>query len=205
MADETVSGDIRYSRYWLPPLEAGEYKVVVQQTVTELHASAVPAAPFTPVNYDFVVSGPRFALNPADIYSVYPPEGATGAFDRSLPHIVFVRPTIPWERKASAASPDHQPWMALLQFSADDDASGAGIPRIEPRKVRDLIKDLPPGVAGPQNLAHEEYELNDPCNTIDLDAEVFRQIAPSLADLDYLAHVRRVNTDNKETASFLTA
>jgi hypothetical protein len=143
MADETVSGDIRYSRYWLPPLEAGEYKVVVQQTVTELHASAVPAAPFTPVNYDFVVSGPRFALNPADIYSVYPPEGATGAFDRSLPHIVFVRPTIPWERKASAASPDHQPWMALLQFSADDDASGAGIPRIEPRKVRDLIKDLP--------------------------------------------------------------
>ena len=44
MADETVSGDIRFSRYWRAPLEAGEYKVVVQQTVTELHGGPVAAA-----------------------------------------------------------------------------------------------------------------------------------------------------------------
>jgi hypothetical protein len=199
MADETISGDIRFSRYWRSPLEAGNYKVVVQQTVAELQGAPVPAAPFTSVDFEFVVSGPRFALNPADIYSVYPPEGATGEFDRSLPHIVFGRPTIPWERKLATASPDHQPWMALLLFSPED-----GIPKIEPRKVRNLIKELPPDVAGPRNLVHEDYELDDPCNTIDLDAEVFHRVAPSLADLDYLAHVRRVDTDKKETSSFLT-
>jgi len=204
MADESVSGNIRFSRYWRAPLEAREYKIVVQQTVTELQVDAVPAAPFTPVNFDFVVSGPRFGLNPADIYSVYPPEGSTGDFERSLPHIVFTRPTIPWERRASSASPDHQPWMALLLFSAEDGNMGADLPIIEPRKVRDLIKQLSPDVAGPRNLAFEEYELDDPCNTVDLDAELFHRIAPSEADLDYLAHVRIVSTNHKETASFLT-
>ena len=89
MADESDSGDIRFSRYWRAPLEAGEYKVVVQQAVTELHGVPAPSAPFTPVKYDFVVSGPRFALNPADIYSVYPPEGSTGDFERSLPQSYF--------------------------------------------------------------------------------------------------------------------
>src|SRR5690242_13942145 len=129
MADETVSGGIRFSRYWRAPLEAGEYKVLVQQTVTELHGVPVPAAPFAPAHYDFDVSGPRFALNPADIYSVYPPEGSTGDFERSLPHILFARPTIPWERRISSASPDHQPWMALLLFSTEDENKGTGIPR----------------------------------------------------------------------------
>ena len=149
MADGTASGRIRFSRYWRAPLEAGEYKIVVQQSVTELHEAPEPAGRFTPVNYDFVVNGPRFALNPADIYSVYPPEGATGDFERSLPHIVFARPTIPWERRISTASPDHEPWMALFLFSAEDGPHGTGIPKIEPRKVRDLIQQLPPDVAGP--------------------------------------------------------
>ena len=204
MADKTVSGDVRFARYWRAPLEAGEYKVVVQQTVTELHSASAPAAPFAPVNCEFVVSGPRFALNPADIYSVYPPEGATGDFERSLPHILFSRPTIPWERRIFSASPDHQPWMALLLFSSEDGINGTGIPKIEPRKVRDLIKQLPPDVAGPQNLVYEEYELDDPCNTIDLGVDFFRRVAPSAGDLDYLSHVRIVETDHKETASFLT-
>src|ERR1700722_3311831 len=201
MADDTVSGGIRFSRYWRAPLEAGEYKVVVQQTVTELHEVPEPAALFTPINYDFVVNGPRFSLNPTDIYSVYPPEGATGDFERSMPHIVFGRPTIPWERRISPASPDHQPWMTLLLFSAEDADKGTGIPKIEPRKVRDLIQQLPPNVTGPRNLAYEEYELDDPCNTIDLDAELFHRVAPGIADLDYLAHVRSVNTGHEETAS----
>ena len=94
--------------------------------------------------------------------------------------------------------------MALLLFSTEDGSKGTGLPTIEPRKVRDLIKQLPTNVAGPRNLAYEEYELDDPCNSIDLDAELFRSVAPSAADLDYLAHVRAVDTSHKETASFLT-
>jgi hypothetical protein len=198
MAEDPVSGHILFSRYARSPLDPGKYKVVVRQTVTELHADPLKA------DFEFVVDGPRFALNPADIYSVYPPEGSTGDFERSLPHVVFARRTVPWERKISSASPDHQPWMALLLLSAEDGKEGTGIPKIEPRKVRDLIKQPPSDVAGPRNLSYEEYELDDPCNTIDLEAELFRRVAPSAADLDYLAHVREVNTDHKETVSFLT-
>jgi hypothetical protein len=204
MVEEIVSGNIRFSRYWRAPLEAGEYNVVVQQTVTELNGAPTPVAPITPVKYDFVVDGPRFALNPADVYSVYPPEGSTGDFERSMPHIVFARPTIPWERRICATSPDHHPWMALLLFSAEDESKGTGIPAIEPRKVRDLIEQLPPNVAGPRNLACKDYELDDPCNTIDVDVALFQRMAPTSADLGYLAHVREVDTDHKETASFLT-
>jgi hypothetical protein len=204
MAEGPVSGKIRFSRYARSPLEPGKYKVVVGQTVTELHAGSSAADPFTAVDFEFVVEGPRYVLNPADIYSVYPPEGSTGDFERSLPHVVFARRTVPWERKISSASPDHQPWMALLLFSAEDGDNGTGIPKIEPRKVRDLVKEPPPDVVGPRNLRYEEYELDDPCNTVDLDAELFRRVAPSAADLDYLAHVREVDTNHKETVSFLT-
>jgi hypothetical protein len=195
MADETISGKIRFSRCWQATLDAKPYTLVVEQRVAELQGAPLPS----PVSYEFVVSGPRFALNPADIYSVYPPEGATGDFKSSLPHIVFARPTIPWERKVSSASPGHRPWMALLLFSAED-----GVPAIEPRKVRDLFEKLPPGVCGPLGLVCQDYELDDPCNAIDLDAELFRRVAPSEAGLDYLAHVRAVDTNHKETASFLT-
>ena len=189
MAEETTSGRIRFSRYWRAPLEAGEYKVVVGQTVAELHEVADPAAPFSSVNYDFVVNGPRFALNPADIYSIYPPEGATGDFASSMPHIVFARPTIPWERRLSSGAPDHQPWMALLLFSGEDGDRETGIPRIEPRKVRDLIQKLPPDVAGPRNLIYEEYELDDPCNTIDVDAGLFRRVAPGRSPTSTIWHM----------------
>lgn len=201
---DPVSGEIRFSSYCQPPLTAPTYKVVVQQTVTQLQPE-----PFAAPDFEFAVAGPRFALNPADIYSVYPPEGSTGDFARSLPHVVLTRRTIPWERKMAPDSPVCRPWMALLLLSAEGGNEGTGIPKSEPRKVSDLFDQvppgvkLPPGVAGPK-LACEKYELDDPCNTIDLDAQLFRRVAPRAADLDYLAHVREVNTDNKETVSFLT-
>jgi len=196
-------GTIQFSSYCSPPLDPGNFKLEVRQTVKELKEDPDPAPALSPFTFDFVVGGPRFALNPADIYSVYPPEGSTGDFAHTLPHVLFTRPTIPWERSLTAAPPG-RPWMALLLLSAEDGGKEAGIPKIEPRRVRDLFEQLPPGVAGPRNLICEKYELDDPCNTIDIDAALFCKIAPTAEDLDFLAHVREVNTDHKETASFLT-
>src|SRR5580765_3932939 len=140
---DPLAGKIRFSSYCEPPLAARKYKVGAQQTVTESHGRANQGAPlwaypFT-VNFEFVVGGPRFALNPTDIYSVYPPESSTGNFATCLPHIVFTRRTIPWERKFFPGSPQHQPWMALLLFSAEEGKEGTGIPKIQPRKVNDLF------------------------------------------------------------------
>jgi len=205
--DDLVSGKVRFSSHCEPPLKAGPYKIKVKQRVTDPPKDGLPAPeifkPFAPPDFEFVVEGPRFALNPADIYSVYPPEGSTGNYEYSLPHVVLARRTIPWEREIDSTTP-HRPWLALLLLSAADGGKEIGIPKVEPRNVEQLIRPAEDSVAGPQGLKCEPYELDDPCNTIDLDAELFRRVAPSAEDVDYLAHVREVKTDHKETVSFLT-
>jgi DNA uptake protein ComE-like DNA-binding protein len=212
MSNSLVSEGIRFSSYCRLPLAPGEYKVAVHQTVIELQTKKLQESelpvPFTRPDFEFAVAGPRFALNPADIYSVYPPEGSTGAFANSLPHIVFTRRTIPWERPIPSW-PEGRPWMALLLLSAEDfnDEDGK-FPKIEPRQVSDLLFDpdklKKDGVAGPTISNLQPWEKDDPCNTIDMDAALFAKVAPGALDLDFLAHVREVNTDQKETASFLT-
>jgi hypothetical protein len=195
-----LPGTITFYQWCEPPLKSGEYTVDVRQTVPALRPE-----PFTG-GLDFLVEGPRFALNPADIYCVYPPGDATGDFANSLPHIVFARRTIPWERDpAINPAAAGEPWMALLTLNAEGDKDGVSIPKIVPRTVNDLVNPSPAdGVTGPKNLKIGDYEKKDPCNTIDLDGALFQQVAPRAADLAYLAHVREVNTDHKETLSFLT-
>jgi hypothetical protein len=196
-----IPGTIRFHQKCDPPLKAGKYSVDVRQRVNQLANREFTNAG----GFSFTVGGPRFSLAPADIYCIYPPDGAAGDFADSLPHIVFTRRTIPWERNlqpGNSAMPD-RPWMALLLLSAEDGADGKEIPPIVPRNVSDLIAPRESGVAGPKIPNLEDYEKKDPCNTVDLDTRLFRKIAPRAADLEYLAHVREVNTDNKETLSFL--
>ena len=196
-----IPGTIRFHQKCEPPLKGGKYTVEVRQTVKELANKDFSNAGA----FSFAVGGPRFSLAPADIYCVYPPDGAAGDFADSLPHIVFTRRTIPWERNlqpGNSAMPD-RPWMALLLLSAEDGVDGKEIPPIVPRNVSDLIAPKESGVTGPKIPNLEDYEKKDPCNTVDLDSRLFRKIAPRAADLEYLAHVREVNTDNKETLSFL--
>lgn len=196
-----IPGTIRFHQKCEPPLKGGKYSVEVRQTVRELANKDFK----NDGGFSFAVGGPRFSLAPADIYCVYPPDGSAGDYADSLPHIVFTRRTIPWERNlqpGNTAMPD-RPWMALLLLSAEDGADGKEVPPIVPRNVSDLIAPKEAGVTGPKIPNLEDYEKKDPCNTVDLDARLFRKIAPRPADLEYLAHVREVNTDNKETLSFL--
>jgi hypothetical protein len=196
-----IPGTIRFHQKCEPPLKGGKYSVEVRQTVKELANKEFR----NDGAFSFAVGGPRFSLAPADIYCVYPPDGSAGDYADSLPHVVFTRRTIPWERNlqpGNTTMPD-RPWMALLLLSAEDGADGKEIPPIVPRNVSDLIAPKEAGVTGPKIPNLEDYEKKDPCNTVDLDTRLFRRIAPRAADLEYLAHVREVNTDNKETLSFL--
>lgn len=194
-------GEIIFSQACLPPLLPGKYKVTVEQKVQEIRPE-----PFE-TSQEFFVAGPRFSLNPSDVYSVYPPANQTGSFGNSLPHIVFTRRTIPWERTMDGQSPvETNPcsWLALLMVSDSDFESGQETPKIEARKVEELLE---PGndILGPQNIVLNDYEsLDDLCQTIDLPKELFSKIVPSKEDLPYLAHVREVHTGNKETLAYLS-
>ena len=217
-----AAGMIQFHQWCEPPLDPGDYTVNVTHTVPELADEPVAQGSYSN-EFQFSVAGPRFALNPSEIYAVYPPKGQIGDFSNSLPHVVFTRRTLPWERSITPgprAQTDRLPWMALLVFSAEDFSTATlpngAFPEVTLQKVGELIN--PPATAdfvGPQldtdangkaldreGLAAYE-STNDLCNTIDLPWDLFQSVAPSAEDLGYLAHVREVNTDHKETVSFL--
>ena len=95
-------GLIKFFQACLPPLFPGDYTVTVDQTVQEVRATPFQTA------LEFSVAGPRFSLNPADVYSVYPPANHSGAFGNTLPHIVLARRTLPWERTMEGRDPDEK-------------------------------------------------------------------------------------------------
>src|SRR2546423_10952674 len=115
-------GQIRFHQWCQPPLEPGDYAVNVLQTVKELADDLTSGGTFAD-EFDFSVAGPRFTLNPSEVYSVYPPKDEIGDFSNSLPHVVFTRRTLPWERgmiPGRRTKDDRRPWLALLVLCPDD-------------------------------------------------------------------------------------
>jgi hypothetical protein len=186
----------------VPPLKSGEYTLTVTQTVNQ----AAPDNEFK-ASRQFAVAGERFSIDPAEIASVFPPPLATGEFADSLPHVVLLRRTLPWERSLGRAKADRTaPWLAVLLFDADQ------APEPVQRTAADLIPEgepitvagstavgkgtLPPGYVSYPDINPLDYgeEPEEACTTIDVPRAVFDAIAPSSADLPYLAHVREADT-----------
>ncbi|HKS27375.1 MAG TPA: hypothetical protein VJS44_06120 [Pyrinomonadaceae bacterium] len=120
------AGDIRFYDNYLPPLDAGDYTISVQQVVNSTALApggkAITNQNFptsAPLKQAFTVVAPRFALDPADIQSVFPPSAGIGTYDQNLPHVVLTKRNLPWER---FLVPEDRttPWMAVLLFSPDE-------------------------------------------------------------------------------------
>jgi hypothetical protein len=181
-----------------PTLYAGKYTLTVTQT---LLIEGVP--PFTEQK-TFHVAAPRFVLAPDEVYSVYPPDGQTGAYHETVPHVVFRRKGLPWERKPWEDATDGTPWMALLVFDESEmtDIQIKSVSFTEAVEAKD----------GGSGIALDEWERPDAaesadaerradvkiCMVMDLPASKFRAVAPRLGELSRLAHARQVETDDKE-------
>lgn len=181
----------------IPPLKAGEYTIAVQQTIEGDDGKEISGKNGKPTfskEQTFHVSAPRFNLDSFDIYSVYPPAGAVGRFSATLPHIVLTRRTLPWERPLKNGAT--APWMALLLLDEDDLRMEKDKPEL--RELKSLSLDKIPRFKDKL----EPWEKNeDICNTIDVPVEIFTKIVPSIKDLPYLAHARKVGTDDMESDS----
>ncbi|MGH7121736.1 MAG: hypothetical protein ACREFP_22555 [Acetobacteraceae bacterium] len=200
--DNPKPEQLRFADGFTPPLVAGKHAITATQTLT-LASKMPPFAASRTVH----VSAPRFALAPGEIYSVYPPEGQSGAFATTLPHAVFTRKTLPWEREigglASAEDPIRPPWMALLTLDEDEIAQYpvllSSVPVDELRNARKS--------AGLPELAVEPGEPADPkknqSRVAEMPTERFREIAPALDELRFLAHARQVGTEDKDVADML--
>ncbi len=178
---------------FVPRLTAGRYTLTAKQVLV------LETEPGKPVELSdtkiFSVAAPRFTLDPDEIYSVYPADGSSGAYKSTVPHVVFRRKTLPWERSLRA-TPDDQPvpWMALLVF--DEDELRKDNP-FDTRLISELVGfNLEPWEKNPQ--VGPNGERNDRCKTLDIPWKLFRAVAPAEDELRYLAHTRGVFKDNKE-------
>jgi len=95
-----MSNNVSFYDNFIPTLKAGEYTVHVSQALTPAAGSSeVPTEPQSPIAQKFIVRGPRFQLDPADVHRVFPPAGGTGVYDEYMPMIVLNKRALPWERE----------------------------------------------------------------------------------------------------------
>ena len=170
----------------VPPLQSGEY-VMKAVSRSKTLGDSVSA------QKTLWVEGPRFTIAKEDICCVYPPENGRGSFGKSLPHIVFSRKTLPWERSADAqtdgrkASPSfHTPWLALLQLREEE--GGA----VSTDTVAHAVNPDSLEVYFPK-LHLRKGEESEMCSYIDLETSLFRRIFPAYEDLVYLCHARQTD------------
>jgi hypothetical protein len=224
MTDTTVNAEITFYDSYVPSIGNGEYTITVTQRLTSDN-SRVRSEPQPPLSQKFIVRGPTFGLNPADIHLVFPPPEGTGIWTDFLPMIVFNKRALPWERRMqfSVPAPERYPWLALLVFSQDEletPESGQGLgdprsPNSQANPTRSASFPLsevvhaswggrptqgpPAGTIGPTiTLADDENPNEIQVNAIDISARTFANLMPTVNDLAYVAHVRQVSTVDKE-------
>jgi len=220
LANELVS----FIQHQIPGLEDGEYQITVSQYVSDSTRNPISDDSLTNT-YTFAVLGDRFFFsNPAStLYSVFPGNNATGEFNTVLPHVVLLKPSYPWSRYPTTEEPFTPPppgsdtdadvptWLFVLLLD-EDDASAYSL-SLPPASV--TVGDLFPLGANPNSSLGSNYsyfweatntqglepgqQLTDPINVIDVPLELFWQIAPTIADLQLLAHVRQVSLSPKAT------
>src|SRR4051812_1607618 len=87
-------GDIRFYDNYVPTLGEGDYLVNVTQRFNP-HGTTIDDC--FAASQVFSVQGPRYALPPGEVYSVFPPDNGQGVFDQFLPHVVLSQRELPWE------------------------------------------------------------------------------------------------------------
>ena len=111
VTDTTAKGQIQFIQSHQTPLDVGEYKIEIEQTV-QIDDNNNTNETFAS-NLTFVVQGNRFELKPQDIHAVFPPAGSFGDHSHILPHIALKSSTLPWERLAQSGN-QNAPWLTLI-------------------------------------------------------------------------------------------
>lgn len=127
---------------------------------------------------EFWVGGERYSLGPADIHSVYPPEGSRGHFERTIPHIALSRDTLPWEREPGVAN---APWLALLLLR-EEEVARTPLATMTLGAYRAACPSKPELEPGQQD--------SDQVQVITLDPALSKLLIPRFFELPVLSHVR---------------
>src|ERR1700730_16698260 len=118
MAAAAPKKTVTFIQYDEPPLKSGEYLIGATQTVSQ----PAPHNQFSAMRR-IAVAGERFVIDGSEIVATFPPPLSTGEFSGVLPHVVFAKRTLPWQRAlvdSNAAAIANLPWLAVLSFSGDE-------------------------------------------------------------------------------------
>jgi hypothetical protein len=199
-----AAGQIAFYDTIGPPLPASgkAYTLNVSQQINGLKDGSKPAYNTT---QSFLVSGPRFTIDPAAIHMVYPPADQAGAYADVIPNMVFTDFALPWARSIDATTATAGvPWIALLSIRDDEmplpPSQSGGPPN--PRLSYPVTGTAGQLVTGSSTLLVPklpDVQAGDTTQVrfTDMDLGFFQGIVPRLTELPYLAHARVVNTDNK--------
>jgi hypothetical protein len=211
-SDLSLSEQVTFIQHHLPGLDAGSYDLLLEQKRTEDKGAAI--GDDLSKQYKFAVKGDRFAMSvPSDIYAVFPPNNAAGEFKAVLPHVVFTKKTFPWIRYPSNEAPaaglkpgetvdkEVPTWLTILLLDENDGLS--------PDTQLMTANDLFPAQLGPNRVSYfnddDDKNLDygedrgDPIRVLDVPLSLFWKLAPTLGDLNYLAHARQVSLLPKTT------
>lgn len=178
-------GDIALYDSYVPAVYGGNYAITVSHDAPDV-LTASPS-----VTQRFTVSAPQFAIDPAEIVQLYPPDGSSGQFADVLPSVVLATPELPWERQMSGEAP----WLAVLVLSDTEIVGGSG-----PTRITTTTADGFLGLAGllvPPIKREADIAGTMPCSYIQLAASTFTAVTPRLTEAGYLTHVRAVNASDK--------
>lgn len=176
-----------------PALADGEYTVTITPTLRLSDDTSKPQ--LEKAKKIFEIQGPRFCLEQTDIHGFFPPPNSSGKFSTCLPHVLFNKVALPWERDLQITSGFRSPWLALLCLDQEEYSKC----ELSSMKVGEWIKKAYsdeihyPELTG---ISDKEKELN--CQFLKIDKEIFFNIRPNLCELSYLSHVRQVETKNRE-------
>lgn len=203
--DGLAAGEVQLIDNFTPGLTDDEYEIELTQALT------APGAQIKKVTRRFSVKGPRFALDPSDIHSYFPPKGAGGQFDRTLPQIMLTKRLLPWERRIPGVKEGGAPWLALLVFQPGEllDFQAEGEPHDPESATKQAIANgaqtlSVQALLSAQNVRAPRLarkpsgeELAMRCQAIRISGETFSRLVPTAKELLSLAHVRKVNTGDK--------
>lgn len=196
------AADLTLVDAFVPQLTAGKYVLTATQTLLVESKAGGEETVEKLATRVFHVQGPRFVLAPDEIYGRFPAADQYGPYHDTVPHVVFRRKALPWERRldtgigSDETPPD--PWLALLLFEEDELAATP----FAACRLAEVAKP-PAGVRGPE-IKLDPWELPDRggeekrCTVLDLPFGLFRRVAPRQSELRWLAHARLAATTHKE-------
>lgn len=192
-------GEVHFVQNRRPALEAGEYRLSVKQVVN----TGAGGETFTE-DRRFVVAGEHFQIDPTEVDSVFPPAYSEGDYINVLPHLVLNRPMLPWLRSPTRGEAPVDPvngnvptWLALLVIDEHDPQPMLTATTLNALRTSGTdIASYPLSDPLPWGLSDA-----DPIMSLDLAWDLFKRIAPSLDDLDWLASVRVVTGQQSGTTT----